>query len=242
MNRTVLGVCLAATGLLLVACGASGAGGREVDITQTDEGCTPTAIEATPGEKLNLKVKNETGDIYEIEGTDGAKLEEVIVPEGRTRSVGYNVPDSGGTTKLKCYVPGGPATIIEVRAGEAVGTGNGQPDDAEPEDETTAGVTVTARLGEYTVEPDVPSAEAGTIRFVAQNAGEEIHELYVLKVREGGFDVIGEIENITPGEEGAMTLDLEAGDYQLACLIVPGEADSTVDHFKEGMYTGFEVR
>jgi hypothetical protein len=103
--------------LLILGCGASGAGGREVNITQADDGCTPTSIEATPGEKLNLVVKNDTGDIYEIEGIEGAKLEEVIVPEGRTRSIGYDVPDSGGTSKVKCYVPGGPATIIEVRAG-----------------------------------------------------------------------------------------------------------------------------
>ena len=239
--RPILGLCLAiGVPMVLVACSASGAGGREVNITQAGDGCSPTSIEATPGEKLNLLVKNETGDIYEIEGIDGAKLEEVIVPEGRTRSIGYNVPESGGTTKLKCYVPGGPATIIEVHAGDAAPTEDG-PDATQPDEGTAADVTITAVMGEYTIEPDMPSANAGKIRFVADNTGKEIHELYVLKVREGGFDVVGEIENIEAGAARAMTLELQPGEYQLACLIVPGEANSTVDHFKEGMYSEFTV-
>ena len=239
--RTILGLCLASGAALLVfGCGASGAGGREVNITQTDDGCTPTSIEATAGEKLNLVVKNGTGDIYEIEGIEGTKLEEVIVPEGRTRSIGYNVPDSGGTSKVKCYVPGGPATIIEVRAGEGAAA-ESTDGSASVTPDASADSTVTVSLGEYTVEPDSGSVEAGKIQFVAENSGTEIHELYVLKVREGGYDVVGEIENVAPGGAGGMTLELEPGDYQLACLIVPGEADSTVDHFKEGMHTDFTV-
>lgn len=239
--RTVLGVCLALGAVLtLSACQASGAGGREVRITQADDGCTPTSVEATPGEKLNLLVKNDTGDIYEIEGIEGTKLEEVIVPEGRTRSIGYTVPDSGGISKVKCYVPGGPATIIEIRAGEGGATATPSANVPVTKD-PSADVSVTVRLAEYTVEPDRPSAEAGKIQFIARNDGDEIHELYVLKVREGGFDVVGEIENVGPGASGAMTLELEPGDYQLACLIVPGEAESTVDHFQEGMYAEFKV-
>lgn len=240
--RTVLGLCLATGAVFLIlGCGASGEGGREVNITQTDDGCTPTSIEATAGEKLNLVVKNDTGDIYEIEGIDGAKLEEVIVPDGRTRSIGYDVPESGGTTKLKCYVPGGASTIIEVKAGEGP---TGDVGEAEPTGATRAleaDTTISVSLSEYKVEPDTSSAEAGNIEFVAENTGEEIHELYVLKVREGGYDVVGEIENIAPSDSGAMTLELEPGEYQLACLIVPGEAGSTVDHFKEGMQTDFTV-
>ena len=240
--RTLLGVCLAiGASLALAACGSSGAGGREVNITQADEGCTPTAIDATAGEKLNLLVKNDSGKDYEIEGIDGAKLEEVIVPEGRTRSIGYNVPGSGGVTKLKCYVPGGSSTIIEVRAGAGgtseESTGGSSAVTADP----SADSTVTVNLGEYTVEPDSSSVEAGKIQFVAENTGQEIHELYVLKVKENGYDVVGEIENVAPGESGAMTLEVVAGDYRLACLIAPGEAGSTVDHFQEGMHTDFRV-
>ena len=63
-------------------------------------------------------MKNNTDKDYEIEGIEGTQLEEVVVPGGRDRSVGYNVPDDGGTFKIKCYVPGGASTIIEVRAGD----------------------------------------------------------------------------------------------------------------------------
>jgi hypothetical protein len=38
------------------------------------------------------------------------------VPEGRTRTPGYRVPNEAGTYKIKCYVPGGPETVIEVVA------------------------------------------------------------------------------------------------------------------------------
>ncbi len=241
--RTILGLCLASgSALLILGCGASGAGGREVNITQTEDGCTPTSIEATAGEKLNLVVKNETGDIYEIEGIDGAKLEEVIVPDGRTRSIGYDVPESGGTTKLKCYVPGDVSTIIEVTAGEGPTGDVGEAEPTSGSESAAADATVAVTLDEYKITAGSASVEAGNIRFEAENAGEEIHELYVLKAREGGYDVVGEVENVRPGESGAMTLELAAGEYQLACLIVPGEAGSTVDHFKEGMQKDFEVK
>lgn len=101
-----------------VACESSGAGGREVNITQSDEGCSPDRLDVTPGEKLKLVVKNESGSDFEIEGVEGAKLEEVVVPSGRTREPGFRVPDDeSGTYKLKCYVPGGTTTIIELVAG-----------------------------------------------------------------------------------------------------------------------------
>jgi len=102
---------------LAVACGSSGEGGREVRITQGDKGCTPESIEATTGEKLNLVVTNESGkEPYEVEGEGGAPLEEIIVPEGKTREVGFTVPDEPGDYEIKCYVPGDFETIIEVQA------------------------------------------------------------------------------------------------------------------------------
>lgn len=239
--RTTLGVCLSLAALLVVACGASGVGGREIRITQTAEGCTPTSVEATAGEKLNLLVTNETGDIYEIEGIEGTKLEEVIVPEGRTRSIGYQVPETGGVSKVKCYVPGGPATIIEIQAGGTAAPTTPAGGAGEATTDPSAGQSVTVTLVEYAVQPDKPSATAGKIQFIANNEGQGVHELYVLKARDGGYDVVGEIENVGPGGSGAITIDLQPGDYVLACLIVPGEAGSTVDHFQKGMHTEFKV-
>ena len=104
--------------LSLAACSASGSGGRQVAITQTDQGCTPESVNVTGGEKLQFVVKNESGsDIYELEGIEGTRLEEFVVPSGRTRKAGYTVPDGEGTYQLKCYVPSGPTTIIELVAG-----------------------------------------------------------------------------------------------------------------------------
>ena len=106
----------AATILVLgVACASSGAGGREVTIVQKDDGCAPASIAVKPGEKLKLVVKNESSRDYEIEGIEGTKLEELVVPAGKTRTPGYTVPEAGGTNKLKCYVPGGVSTIIELQ-------------------------------------------------------------------------------------------------------------------------------
>ncbi len=243
--RTVLGLCLAVgAAAVFLGCGASGSGGREVNITQAKDGCTPTSIQATAGEKLNLVVKNESGKDYEIEGIDGAKLEEAIIPEGRTRSVGYDVPGSGGTTKLKCYIPGGPSTVIEVQAGANGATG--EPGTRDLSNGIAGGAaaasTVNVSLEEYTVKADSASVSAGEIRFVASNIGKEIHELYVLKVKDNGYDVVGEVESIEAGGSGSMTLKLAPGEYTLACLIAVRESGSTVDHFKEGMHTPFEVR
>ena len=105
---------------LSVACGSSGEGGREVRITQGQDECTPTTIEATPGEKLKLVVTNDSDkEPYELEGEGGAKLEEIVVPEGKTREVGFDVPEEAGSYELKCYVPGDTETIIEVVVPEA---------------------------------------------------------------------------------------------------------------------------
>jgi len=114
--RLVLVVCCALALALSFACDSSGEGGREVLITQTEDGCTPESVDVTTGEKLELTAKNETGDIYELEGENGTQLDEVIVPEGKTRSVGFTVPDEAGTYEVKCYQPGGVTTIIKLEA------------------------------------------------------------------------------------------------------------------------------
>lgn len=107
----------AAVATIIAACGSSGEGGREVRITQGQEDCSPATIDATTGEKLKLIVSNESDkEPYELEGEGGANLEEIIVPEGKTREVGFDVPDDAGTYELKCYVPGDIETIIEVEA------------------------------------------------------------------------------------------------------------------------------
>jgi uncharacterized cupredoxin-like copper-binding protein len=237
-------VAVAGVLALAAACQSSGAGGRELRITQTDDGCTPTSASVTPGEKIKLVVKNESSKDYEVEGIEGTPLEEVVIPEGRTRMPGFTVPSKEGVHKIKCYVPGGPSTIIELKAGSAM------PESTQPSARTEQGAafapadaTLHVTLADYTVTLDATSTKAGSIRFDATNASTDaVHELYVLRVKDGGsLETLGEIEHIEPGRDGSMVLDLAPGTYRLACFIVPGEAGSTVDHYKMGMHTDITV-
>lgn len=246
MFRTLVLVCLAAAAYAGVACSSSGEGGRAVAISQNDDGCTPAIIDATPGEKLDLQVKNNTDKDYEIEGIEGAKLEEVVIPGGRDRSAGYEVPSEGGPFKIKCYVPGGSSTILEVRISGAssASPSPGASSTATSSAQASADTTVTVGLREYVVTPSVASVDAGKIEFEAtNNSATMFHELAVLKVKDDGtFENMGEVEDIDPGAGGSVVIDLPAGKYQLACLIVPGEAGSTVDHYQQGMHTDFTVK
>ena len=243
-SRLVLLGLLAST-LLVAACSSGGEGGRSVSILQKADGCTPASVDVKAGEKLQFVVTNEGAKVYEIEGIEGTELEEVLIPEGKTRKVGYTAPGESGVYKLKCYTPGGASTIIEVRvSGEAEDSDGDQPSASEaPEAEQSADAAVVVELEEFTVTPDRRSVEGGNIRFEAKNASERmVHELAVLRVRDdGSLENRGEIEDLNPGSSGSITLDLESGRYRLACLIVPGQANSTVDHYQEGMWTEFTV-
>src|SRR5574341_1724751 len=121
MYKIILGASAAVVSLVIIACGSSGAGGREVKITQGEDGCSPTSIEVTTGEKLKFVMTNETSGIYELEGEDDTEFQEVVVPEGKTRSAGFTAPNEEGTYPLKCYVPDGVETIIQVQATKGSG-------------------------------------------------------------------------------------------------------------------------
>jgi hypothetical protein len=250
MIRWTMGLALAAAAL--AAC-AGGDGGREIVITQRDDGCTPARIDAMPGENLKLTVRNEATTNFDLEGIEGARLDAITVLQGKERTVRYSVPDGGAAThRLRCFVPGGAQTIIDVVAGGgAASSSDVTPEassprpnpDPEPDPQAVADSVIHVRLFEYTVTPDFASAPAGNIRFEAVNRSQtQVHELAVLRVlADGSLENRGEIEDIAAGGEGKVTLELEPGTYVLACLIVPGEAGSEVDHFAEGMRADFTV-
>jgi len=112
--RPALYVSTALCAAVLIAC-SGGGGGREVEIVATDSGCSPTTIQASTRERLSLELINRASGDREIEGVEGTKLEEVLVPSGRTRKVNYTTPATPGLQKLKCYIPNGPSTIIEIQ-------------------------------------------------------------------------------------------------------------------------------
>ena len=104
--------------------------------------------------------------------------------------------------------------------------------------------TVKVDMIEFQMTPDKPSVAAGPTKFIATNTSTTmVHELAVLRVKDDStFENTGEVEDVDPGKSGEIVLDLPAGKYVLACVLVPGEAGSTFDHFKEGMKTDFEVK
>ena len=250
--RLLTPVSLAVTiafAVLAIACGSSGEGGREVRITQSDDGCTPESVEATTGEKLNLVVTNESGkEPYEVEGEGDTPLEEIIVPEGKTREVGLIVPNEPGTYEIKCYVPGDLETIIELRAAGSDGA-------VPTRTPLVAEAELNVVLEEFAIIPESDSIDAGVIAFNVENTGpDDVHEFVVVKTDlepdalptddDGSVDedgealrVIGEIEDISVGETQTLIVDLEAGAYVLLCNIY----DPTVDeaHYSEGMTTAF---
>lgn len=246
MSRVLFGTAaLLAIGFLFAACGSDSGDRRTIAITQTDDGCTPASIDLKAGEKVTFAVKNDGKKDREVEGIDGTKLEEVLVPSGRTRNVPYTAPGSEGVQKVKCYVPGGNSAIIELKvSGSSAKAGDDEGDGAESKYATTKApnTTVDTELVSYKIKPDVASVPKGPTKFVARNTADEVHELAVLRVKDDGtYESAGEAEDLDPGTSKELVLDLPPGKYLLACLIIPGEAGSTVDHFQEGMHTDFEV-
>ncbi len=112
-----LAIPAALLALVLGACGDDGGGGgdrRTIQIVQTDDNCTPPTIQLTAGEKVTFEVKNQGSKDKEVEGIEGTRLEEVLVPAGRTRRINYTAPKDAGAEQIKCYVPGGASMVIEV--------------------------------------------------------------------------------------------------------------------------------
>lgn len=239
---------------LAAACGDDSGPRRTVQIVQADDGCTPASIDLATGEAVTFEVRNDGKKDREVEGIDGTKLDEVLVPSGRTRNISYDAPSSPGTVKVKCYIPGGNSTIIELKvsgesdtssnAGKAPAKDDNNSSDKNRKTDKPAQDGVAVSLDTFTIKTDKAAATAGPIKFVATNQNKtDVHELAVLKYSaDGGFENTGEIEDIDPGKGGEITLDLPPGKYQLACLIAAGEAGSTKDHYTEGMKLDFEVK
>lgn len=65
--------------------------------------------------------------------------------------------------------------------------------------------------------------QKGKVRFAVRNTGKDVTEVYVYATGAGGrFDkVVGEVENVAPGVERTLDVDLLAGSYEVACK--PGQ-------------------
>jgi hypothetical protein len=150
----------------------------------------------------------------------------------------------------------GTRTATGTATGTRTGTGTGAGADAcQPVgDLATAATRVNVTLDEWTVTPDATSAPAGTVGFVAQNAGKEPHELVIVRgvapnalpvKRDGSLDedklaagaLVGEIEAFPAGTSCNGVFDLTPGEYTLVCnLVEEGHV-----HLNEGMFTTFSL-
>ncbi len=102
---------------------------------------------------------------------------------------------------------------------------------------------VEVSLTEWAVAPSVASVSAGAVTFIAHNrSASMVHEVAVLKIEGEHRKNIVEIEDLEPGASGQAKVTLARGEYELACVIVPGEAGSTVDHYAAGMRIPFRVQ
>ena len=121
------------------------------------------------------------------------------------------------------------------------------------------GSTVTVELNEWKIVPDVTSVSAGEVTFVADNKGEDRHELVLLKTdlamdklpldangdvdEEGeGVKAVAEVEDIEPGKTGEFTAKLEPGNYALICNLAEPEGGMTEHHYALGMRSAFKVK
>lgn len=111
------------------------------------------------------------------------------------------------------------------------------------------GNQASAILDEYSITLDPTSATAGSVTLNIANDGAKVHELVVFKTdlaadalptsggevdEEGsGLTLVDEQEDIAPGSDTSLTVDLEAGSYVVICNLP--------DHYEKGMHAAFKV-
>ncbi|MBI4212995.1 MAG: cupredoxin domain-containing protein [Chloroflexi bacterium] len=105
--------------------------------------------------------------------------------------------------------------------------------------------TVEVGLNEYGVAPATTIIKAGKVTFTARNDGNEDHELEISN--RAGRDIpdeaiLGEAEDIGPGETKAFTVDLKPGTYELACRLQDTKANPPFNHYDRSMYTTVTVQ
>ncbi|MEY4633598.1 MAG: hypothetical protein RLZ18_970 [Actinomycetota bacterium] len=125
----------------------------------------------------------------------------------------------------------------------------GMPYDGDAAEEETSN-KIVGSVEEWKVKVSAKSAIAGEVTFAIANFGTMPHEFLVVKTDlplgeiplgsnnrfdedAEGLEVVDEIPEWEPNTAGVLNVKLEPGKYQLLCNI---EA-----HYKNGMYTPFEV-
>lgn len=106
--------------------------------------------------------------------------------------------------------------------------------------------SLTIRMTEFAFKPQAAVAKGGKVTITAQNTGNVVHELVVLKTKadpaklpqkSGKVDEstsVGEIADVQPATTKKTTLKLAPGKYAMVCAL-PG-------HYQGGMYGSLTVK
>jgi hypothetical protein len=115
-----------------------------------------------------------------------------------------------------------------------------EPESIEPHAASADAIRVTAN--DYVFELSADRVRAGAIDFVVKNTAERDHELVVVRIEDGRYDLpLGGIDAIGGGETRAMRAELRPGRYELVCLIVSLDDGDPASHLALGMRKPFEV-
>jgi uncharacterized cupredoxin-like copper-binding protein len=109
----------------------------------------------------------------------------------------------------------------------------------------TGDVIVTMKDFSLTATPG--TFAPGAISFGIENEGPSAHEFVVLRtddapdalpvenglIPEDQIDLVDEVEDIPPGTDASLDVNLDAGNYVLVCNLPA--------HYEQGMYTAFTV-
>jgi plastocyanin len=109
----------------------------------------------------------------------------------------------------------------------ACGGGDGDREEAAPSESPLQTITITET--DFALAPDMVAVEEpGTYAFEVVNEGETHHALEV-----EGEGIEEETETLAPGERATLTVELDAGTYELYCPVG--------DHADRGMTGKLEV-
>ncbi len=120
--RRVAGISLLLPlALLFAACGLTAVGGGEEIHIVSGEGSEgmyfePDVITVSAGAEVTFVITNEGSVDHEFESSERgeAGIEEIIIPQGRTRRVNWTAPSKAGTYPVYCDLPGHRAAGMEL--------------------------------------------------------------------------------------------------------------------------------
>lgn len=106
--------------------------------------------------------------------------------------------------------PAVPALLVAVVLTSAAGCSR--------EDSSSSGARYDVKAGDDSCEVEESSIPAGKVTFDVENTGSDVTEVYVYgKDGDEYTKIMGERENIGPGTSQDFVVDLQPGEYQVAC-------------------------